>query len=157
MTEKRGATATEKTWQLAELHGCWWAYEGELPPPEAFTTHGHARHILGPFPTRAMAEQQLPRQRALRARGITRMLYPGARDGDDRRAAAPRRRVPRPTRSAYSRLRARGKPPVLHFQKALDLDGGSSAPPVVRSTATTHTHRIAELERHPPRAKKPPA
>ena len=28
---------------------------------EAFTTHGRAvRHILGPFPTRAMAEQQLP-------------------------------------------------------------------------------------------------
>ena len=51
----------EKTWQLVELHGCWWAYEGELPPPEAFTTHGHARHILGPFPTRAMAEEQLPR------------------------------------------------------------------------------------------------
>src|SRR5262245_66432362 len=30
----------KKTWQLVELHGCWWAYEGELPPPEAFTTHG---------------------------------------------------------------------------------------------------------------------
>src|SRR5262245_50859016 len=52
----------KKTWQLVELHGCWWAYEGELPPPEAFTTHGRAaRHILGPFPTRAMAEAQLPR------------------------------------------------------------------------------------------------
>jgi hypothetical protein len=52
----------KKAWQLVELHGCWWAYEGELPPPEAFTTHGRAaRHILGPFPTRAMAEEQLPR------------------------------------------------------------------------------------------------
>jgi hypothetical protein len=51
----------KETWQLIEVHGCWWAYEGELPPPEAFTTHGHARHILGPFPTRAMAEEQLPR------------------------------------------------------------------------------------------------
>jgi hypothetical protein len=65
MTERRVATATrsegKKTWQFIELHGCWWAYEGELPPPEAFTTHGRAtRHIFGPFPTRAMGEQQLP-------------------------------------------------------------------------------------------------
>jgi hypothetical protein len=53
----------KKTWQLAELHGCWWAYEGELPPPEAFTTHGCLRHlpILGPFPSRSMAEAQLRR------------------------------------------------------------------------------------------------
>jgi hypothetical protein len=29
-----------------------------------------------------------------------------------------------------------GKPPPIHFQKALDLDSSSSAPPVVRSTAT---------------------
>src|SRR5262245_20498699 len=52
----------KKTWQLAELHGCWWAYEGELPPPEAFTTYGRPRHlpILGPFPTRAMAEAPAP-------------------------------------------------------------------------------------------------
>ena len=60
-----GVTKSEakKTWQLVELHGCWWAYEGELPPPEAFTTHGRPRHlpILGPFPFRAMAEEQLPR------------------------------------------------------------------------------------------------
>ena len=54
----------KETWQLVELHGCWWAYEGELPPPEAFTTHGRPRHlpILGPFPTRAMAEAQLQRR-----------------------------------------------------------------------------------------------
>jgi hypothetical protein len=61
----------KKTWQLIELHGCWWAYQGELPPPEAFTMHGRARHILGPFPTRAMAEEQLPRllsRRETRAR-----------------------------------------------------------------------------------------
>jgi hypothetical protein len=56
-----------KTWQLVEQHGCWWAYEGELPPPEAFTTHGRARHIVGPFPTRAMAEEQLPRLLSRRA------------------------------------------------------------------------------------------
>jgi hypothetical protein len=65
MTERRAADATshesKKTWQLVELHGCWWAYEGELPPAEAFMTHGRAaRHILGPFPSRVMAEQQLP-------------------------------------------------------------------------------------------------
>ena len=53
----------KKIWQLQKLHGCWWAYEGELPPPEAFTTHGRPRHlpILGPFPTRGMAEAQLKR------------------------------------------------------------------------------------------------
>jgi hypothetical protein len=53
----------KKTWQLVELHGCWWAYEGELPPPEAFMTHSRPRHlpILGPFPSRAMAEAQLRR------------------------------------------------------------------------------------------------
>jgi hypothetical protein len=51
----------KKTWQFVEQHGCWWAYEGELPPPEAFTTHSRAHRILGPFPTRATAEQQLPR------------------------------------------------------------------------------------------------
>jgi hypothetical protein len=58
-----------KTWQLVEQHGCWWAYEGELPPPEAFTTHRRSGHlpILGPFPTRAMAEARL--QRHLSGRG----------------------------------------------------------------------------------------
>jgi predicted TIM-barrel fold metal-dependent hydrolase len=25
----------KKSWQLAEQHGLWWAYEGDLPPPEA--------------------------------------------------------------------------------------------------------------------------
>jgi hypothetical protein len=35
----------KKTWQLVELHGCWWAHEGELPPPEAFTTHGRSRNL----------------------------------------------------------------------------------------------------------------
>jgi hypothetical protein len=33
MTEGRGATATKTSWQLVELHGCWWAYEGELLIP----------------------------------------------------------------------------------------------------------------------------
>jgi hypothetical protein len=52
-----------KTWQLVEQHGCWWAYEGELPPPAAFTTHSRSGHlpILCPFPSRAMAEAQLQR------------------------------------------------------------------------------------------------
>jgi hypothetical protein len=50
-----------KNWQLVELHGLWWAYEGELPPPEAFQTHGRPRHlpILGPYPCRVMAEALL--------------------------------------------------------------------------------------------------
>jgi len=41
----------KKTWQLVEQHGLWWAYEGELPPPEAFQTHSRPRHppILGPL------------------------------------------------------------------------------------------------------------
>ena len=25
----------KKSWQLAQQHGLWWAYEGDLPPPEA--------------------------------------------------------------------------------------------------------------------------
>ena len=48
----------KKSWQLAEQHGLWWAYEGNLPPPEAFQTHGRPRHvpILGPYPSRTVAE-----------------------------------------------------------------------------------------------------
>jgi hypothetical protein len=34
----------EKGWELVELHGLWWAYRGELPPPEAFQTHGRSPH-----------------------------------------------------------------------------------------------------------------
>ena len=43
-----------KTWHLVEQHGCWWTYEGKLPPAEAFTTHRRSGHlpILGPFPSR---------------------------------------------------------------------------------------------------------
>ena len=26
----------KETWQLVEQHGLWWAYKGELPPPEAY-------------------------------------------------------------------------------------------------------------------------
>jgi hypothetical protein len=53
MTTRRGATATrsetKKAWQLVELHGCWWAYEGELPQPEAFQSHRRQpnRQFLG--------------------------------------------------------------------------------------------------------------
>jgi hypothetical protein len=41
----------KKTWQLVELHGCWWAYEGELPPPEAF----NARPPTSPSDTRTLS------------------------------------------------------------------------------------------------------
>ena len=53
----------KKSWQLAEQHGLWWAYEGDLPPPEAFQTHGRPRHvpILGPYPSRTIAETLLRR------------------------------------------------------------------------------------------------
>jgi hypothetical protein len=32
-----GKMQVKKTWQLAERHGLWWAYEGDLPPPEALS------------------------------------------------------------------------------------------------------------------------
>jgi hypothetical protein len=56
----------KKSWQLAEQHGLWWAYEGDLPPPEAFQTHCRPRHvpILGPYPTRTIAEALLRRHLA---------------------------------------------------------------------------------------------
>jgi hypothetical protein len=58
-----GKTQVKKTWQLAEQHGLWGAYEGELPPPEAFQTHSRPRNlpILGPYPSRAVAEALLRR------------------------------------------------------------------------------------------------
>ena len=43
-----------KNWQLIERHGLWWAYKGELFPVEA--RHTVAQITLGPFPTRAIAE-----------------------------------------------------------------------------------------------------
>ena len=57
----------KKSWQLAELHGLWWAYEGDMPPPEAFQTHGRPPHvpILGPYPSRTIAESLLRRHLAL--------------------------------------------------------------------------------------------
>jgi hypothetical protein len=53
-----------KNWEIVELHGLWWAYKGELPPPEAFQTHGRPRHlpILGPYPSRVIAEALLRKQ-----------------------------------------------------------------------------------------------
>ena len=53
----------KKSWQLIELHGLWWAYEDKLPPLEGFKTHGRPPHppILGPFPSRVIAEALLPR------------------------------------------------------------------------------------------------
>ena len=58
-----GKMQVKKSWQLAEQHGLWWAYEGDLPPPEAFQTHGRLRHvpILGPYPSRTIAEALLRR------------------------------------------------------------------------------------------------
>jgi hypothetical protein len=56
--------AMTSSWQLVELHGLWWAYKGELPPPEAFQTHGRPRHlpILGPYASRVIAEALLRKQ-----------------------------------------------------------------------------------------------
>jgi hypothetical protein len=55
--------AAKNNWQLVEKHGVWWAYQGELPPPEAFQTHSRPRHlpILGPYPSRVIAEAMLRR------------------------------------------------------------------------------------------------
>jgi hypothetical protein len=54
----------EIIWKLIELHGLWWAYKGELPLPEAFQTHGRPPHppILGPYPSRVIAEALLRKQ-----------------------------------------------------------------------------------------------
>jgi hypothetical protein len=59
------------SWLLVELHGLWWAYKGELPPPEAFQTHGRPRHlpILGPYPSRVIAEAMLRRHLSPRDAG----------------------------------------------------------------------------------------
>jgi hypothetical protein len=53
----------KKTWQLVEQHGLWWAHEGDLPPAEAFKSHGRPPHplILGPYPSRVVAEALLRR------------------------------------------------------------------------------------------------
>jgi hypothetical protein len=61
-----GKMQVKKSWQLAEQHGLWWAYEGDLPPPEAFQTHGRPRYvpILGPYPSRTIAEALLRRHLA---------------------------------------------------------------------------------------------
>ena len=88
MTPRRVATATKsepkKTWQLVELHGCWWAYEGELPPSEAFTTHSRSGNlpILGPFPSRAMAEARLqgPKRRQTALLRLEAERYRGSRN-----------------------------------------------------------------------------
>ena len=58
-----GKTEVKNTWQLVEHHGLWWAYEGELPPPDAFQTHSRPRHppMLGPYPSRVVAEALLRR------------------------------------------------------------------------------------------------
>lgn len=63
MAMKREDLEVAKTWQIVEQHGLWWAYEGELPPLEAFQTHGRSRHlpILGPYPSRVVAEALLRR------------------------------------------------------------------------------------------------
>jgi hypothetical protein len=55
--------AVKETWQVIEQHGIWWAYKGELPPPEAFQTYWCPPNppILGPCPTRVIAEALLQR------------------------------------------------------------------------------------------------
>jgi hypothetical protein len=59
-----GKTEVKNSWQLVEHHGLWWAYEGELPPPGAFQTHSRPPRplILGPYPSRVVAEALLRRQ-----------------------------------------------------------------------------------------------
>jgi hypothetical protein len=51
-------------WQIIEVHGLWWAYKGELPPPKAFRTHGRPADppIIGPYPSRVAAEAMLRRK-----------------------------------------------------------------------------------------------
>src|SRR5262245_23175867 len=64
LKQMTGKMQVKKSWQLAEQHGLWWAYEDDLPPPEAFKTHGRPRHvpILGPpYPSRTIAEAMLRR------------------------------------------------------------------------------------------------
>ena len=47
--------------QIVERFGMWWGYSGELPPLEDFKTHGRPRTstLVGPFPSRAIAESVL--------------------------------------------------------------------------------------------------
>src|SRR5262245_4007991 len=54
----------KNSWQFVEQHGLWWAYEGDMPSPEAFRTHGRPHHlpILGPYPSREVAEALLLRR-----------------------------------------------------------------------------------------------
>ena len=58
-------TEMKETWQLVEQHGAWWAYKGEPPPPSAFQTHSRRPDtpILGPYPTRVIAEAMLRQPR----------------------------------------------------------------------------------------------
>jgi hypothetical protein len=62
----------KRNWQLLELHGLWWAYQGELPRQEAFRTHSRPLHppILGPYPSRATAEALLRRHGFLAEAGL---------------------------------------------------------------------------------------
>jgi hypothetical protein len=94
----------KKTWQLVELRGCWWACEGELPPPEAFTTHAHAHHILGPSPL-AQWRRNSFRDSCLVAKPAPRpplMLHSGAqvRTGSAEKTARDIRRATRRHHSA---------------------------------------------------------
>jgi hypothetical protein len=66
-----GKTEVKNSWQLVEHHGLWWAYEGgELPPSDAFQTHSRPRQplILGPYPSRVVAEALLRRHGRIEGR-----------------------------------------------------------------------------------------
>src|SRR5262247_487282 len=80
-----------KDWQLVEQHGCWWAYEGELPPPEAFTTHGRAQVTYSaPFPL-AQWQRNSSRDSCLASKAASppnAPVQPDARNGDDGRMAS---------------------------------------------------------------------
>jgi hypothetical protein len=60
----------KETWQFIERHGAWWAYKGELPPAAAFQTHGRGPGILGPYPSRVVAEAILKKQRRAPTNGF---------------------------------------------------------------------------------------
>jgi hypothetical protein len=68
-----------ENWQLVELHGCWWAYEGKLPPPEAFTRRSSGRIPLARSQRRCCgAARLLATRRAVPAPNL------GASDACDR-------------------------------------------------------------------------
>src|SRR5262245_49489127 len=74
----------KKTWQLVKLHGCWWAYEGELPA-RRHSRRTAAQHVTYSdlFPL-AHWQSNSSRDSCLVAKPVpppTAALHPGARGG----------------------------------------------------------------------------